>query len=217
MIGRVLFHRGKTLAAHKLLFCLNAGSFIAAIGLLYGSRAFLSNLYRIEDVTQTWLKLNQTDVHKGYVALFVPAVVISVVIWVGWHLLVSRKVLSELLRSYAGLAALALAPSYRLLGTYSRQGTYGWLLCASEVVLILLVMTLTLYTHYPQLSLPWWITAVIAMSHYVLWLRQFGTYFVFSGYDRAIVFLPVMGLASTLAWLCYIKQAGTEEIVMAPC
>jgi len=55
------------------------------------------------------------------------------------------------------------------------------------------------------------------MSHYVLWLRQFGTYFVFSGYDRAIVFLPVMGLASTLAWLCYIKQAGTEEIVMAPC
>ena len=107
MIGRVLFHRGKTLAAHKLLFCLNAGSFIAAIGLLYGSRAFVSNLYRIEDVTQTWLKLNQTDVHKGYVALFVPAVVISVVIWVGLHLLVSRKVLSELLRSYAGLAALA--------------------------------------------------------------------------------------------------------------
>ncbi|PYY01183.1 MAG: hypothetical protein DMG63_03950 [Acidobacteria bacterium] len=84
-------------------------------------------------------------------------------------------------------------------------------------MLILLVMTLTLYTHYPQLSLPWWITAVIAMSHYVLWLRQFGTYFFFSGYDRAIVFLPVMGLASTLAWLCYIKQAGTEEIVMAPC
>jgi hypothetical protein len=190
---------------HEALFSLNISLTIVALVFLY-SRPVTSALFRMDYSIHRFLHLQQTDLHYGNWAFFLPGTALALCIMISLHFARRAPLTREILRSAGGIAALCSLPAYWLCAMYSGNRRYGWnpfhAIQLYEAVLVLLCVVLYLGGEW---RVPWWGNLIMILLHYGFWFRQFGTEYLLTAYGGPITLAPIAGLSSTLAWILYVR------------
>jgi len=195
-------------SVHEIFFSINVGIAIMAALLLYGPRSLLGILIQLEMRVHHLLGMRQSDFVEMHVALFLPALVLGVLVWGGLRSL-SNSLASDILRSFAGVLALAITPMWWLGERYAVDRQYGWnpfqaLQVYEMIGIIIWVFSFSL-GKWPR---TFWVNLCIFLAHSGFWIWECGPYHVYiSNWQVA----PFVGLFSGLAWILYLRKFGVGE------
>lgn len=199
---------------HEATFSLNLALTLMAFFFLFNPRPLTSRLFRMDVAINRSLHiLNTADIPKdyftlGYFAFFLPAMGLALCLWALLRLFSRASLTEDILKAFGGIAAFAALPIYWLFAEYSASHRYGWnplrAIQFYELVVVLICVSLYLRRNWP---VPWWGNILIALLHYGFWSWQFGTYYILVGNGGPIIFLPLIGVVSALAWVLYIRHS----------
>jgi hypothetical protein len=194
------------------MLSLNLGLTLVAFLFLFNPRPVTSLLFRMDVAISRYLHiLNTAEVPKdyftsGYFAFFLPALGLALCFWILLRLFSRQQISREIPNTLGGIVALAASPIYWLLASYVAGLRYGWnpfrAIQVYELIAILICLSISLRWQ----RTPLWISILVVLLHYAFWFQQFGTYHVLRGNAGPIVLLPIVGLASALAWISYSAQ-----------
>lgn len=188
---------------HKILFSINVGIWIMAAVLLYGSRLLLGTLIQLETTVHHLFHMRQSDFIEMHIALFFPALVLAGLVWRGLRSL-SKSIAFEMLRSVAGVLALAMTPIWWLAERYAVDRQYGWnpfqALQLYEMVIIIIWVFLFSLGKWPR---AFWVNLCIFLAHSSFWIWECGPCRLYiSNWQIA----PFVGFCSGLAWILYLEK-----------
>jgi len=185
---------------------LNLALATVALVFLY-NHTLTSTLYRMDASINRLLHIRQTDLVWGYWALFLSGIVLALFIWVLLRMFSRTGSTWKILKSFAGIVAVAAIPFYWLCETYSASHRYGWnpLRAIQFYELVVVLICVSLYLRW-NLPIPLWGTVLGILLHFGFWFWQFGTYYIFIGNGGPLILLPTIGLGASLVWLLYIRR-----------
>lgn len=197
---------------HEAALSVNLAFALVAFAFLLDPRPVTSALFRMDRAIYRHLHLLPPGVRVmkdtytgGYFAFFIPAIALAVCSWLLLRTLSRTGLIRELLRSVAGIAALAMPPTWWLFDAYAAERRYGWTpLAASqfyEVLLVLALATLYLFRNRPNSE---WAVITVVVLHYGFWFWQSGPHPFFMGYGGPVA--PATGLCAGLAWVLYLRH-----------
>jgi hypothetical protein len=147
---------------------------------------------------------------QEYFAFFLPAIASAGCLWGLLRLCRRKSITNVLLRSVAGIIALAAAPAWWLCFMYSNSLKDEWITLAAgplfEVALVLALAMLHLLGHSRT---PDSVVAVAITLHFGFWFWQFGRHLFFMGYGGPVA--PAAGLSAALTWFYYTRRPRLSQ------
>jgi len=205
---------------HEAAFSVNLAFALVAYLFLLGPETVTSLLFRMDIVISRQLRLlpevtPPKDYYTAaYFAFFVPAIALAGCIWALLRLFSKLALMRAVLRSVAGVTALAASPAWWLLSTYSASARYGWTPFAAiqfyELILMLLYVVLYLSR---RLAVSAWVSITAFMVHNGFWFWQFGAIPFFMGYGGPVA--STVTFVAGVAWVLYLRQL--DHVSAAAC
>jgi hypothetical protein len=197
--------------ALEILFSINIA--FAGITLLFGSNPTISLLFaHLEVYINHLLGIRQTDFIRGYFECWIPSLLLALGIWIVLHVFQRTKITSELLKSVAAGAAIAICPSAIWIYAYERN---GWSLdwpyknILGELLLALICIWLFVNLRWAAAR---WIGAVSIVGHCLFWYwftggRFYGFEWGIPGYTGPYGF--IVGTSAMAVWGMYVRAVRT--------
>jgi hypothetical protein len=186
-------------------FVLNISLAVMATIFLY-ARTLTNRLFQVDALINRTLHIPQRDVVWGYWALFLPGALLAVCLWFTLKPILRSPFKAPSIRFVTGTATLTLIPLYWLCARFEQSHRKYWSPFHSiefyELVLVLLLIWLANYFGR-NTSIPLLVSIIGILLHYDFWFQKFGTYYIFAGNSGAIALIPIVGLASALAWVVH--------------
>lgn len=193
-------------------FSLNLAFLAMAFLFMSAPYTVIAYLNRVEFSINNLLRIRQTDLILGYWEFFLPAVVLTLCIWMPLRLSSHNRWTSEILRSVGGVTAVVGPPVYWLCGTYAANRRYGWnplhTIQLYEVLLVLIWLSLCLRGTWPLRA--WMI--LILFIHYGFWFWQFWPSLLtfFRGYGGSPSVTSIVGAGASMMWMFYMLHLERE-------
>jgi hypothetical protein len=197
---------------HEVAFSVNLAFALVALFFLLGPQSATSTLFRMNVAVYRYLHLlPDVRVPKdyytgGYFAFFLPATALAICVWALLRVLSRSELAHGLLRSVAGITALAASPAWWVWSTYLVGRRDGWSPFAAiqfyELALVLLCATLYLFGKW---GVPTWISIIILLLHNGFWFWQFGSAPFFMGYGGPVA--PTVSLCAVTTWVLYLQRS----------
>lgn len=196
--------------ANEIAFALNLGLFITAVFYSIPTRLpeRVLDLFSFLILSVDGL-LSTSQSANWYIGFFVPVVILAACIWLFVRFIRHTQAGGALLSSFAGIAALAVAPTWWLLASALGGHWWWWTIFSKiqfyEVVAALLCIFLYLAGRWsPSLR----VSAILVSMHWCFWLWQFRSLFrdLFADRGGAIALTPIVGLIASFVWMGYRER-----------
>lgn len=182
---------------------------IMAAVFLYGPRPVLQSLQTMEISIHHFLHMRQTDFIVGNIEFYLPGFVAALCIWGFLRLWSGTSLVRWILRSAAGIAALALAPTWWLCLMYSyvEAAARRYPLQTGQFYELILVLVCAFLYLGGRWLVPGWVGPLVVLAHGGFWIWQFRPYNYWAFFLKWEV-SPFMGLCASLIWLLYVRHLG---------
>ena len=199
-----------TIASHQVMYvheaflAINIGLAITAITFAMKISLLVTPLIKMEIYLNHMLHIKQWDFIRGYFAFYLPALIISALIWSLLRLSSRAKLTDQFLFWIAGPLILLAMPSYWLyLATkYSYWGLYGseiWRLGLSPFEPIVATTIIFAYLFLRQKISLWPLVPLFAL-HFLFWTMPIHAV----SFGPLGLVAPIAGFGASVAWAFYI-------------
>ena len=190
---------------YDVLMSTSAGIAVMATIFLCGPRSLILVFIRLEVGVHHFLHIRQTDFLEMHIALFAPATILALLIFLGLHS-ISSVLAHEMLALAGGILALTLAPLWWSAEMYAAEQRYGWnpfmTLSTYEVIVALGWLSLVFLGKFPRNL---WLNLCIFLMHSCFWIWRCGPYWGYI-YDWQVA--PFVSLCLGLVWMIYSQKFG---------
>jgi hypothetical protein len=192
-------------SCHEILFSLNLAFIITSLLYFYDffSRAFI----RVEVSSNALLGIRQTDLIRGYFAIWIPSILIAMGVWLLLRGFSRTKVVSILLFQSAGFVSLCGTAIF----WYYLNLKFGWVFDARfwagflELPVALVCVGLFLNRRF---RLPWFYGVLLLAAHFAFWFWILGNV-TLASYIGPMG--PIVGLCSSVAWAACVNVVSSPS------
>jgi len=196
----------------EALFSLHLAS-LGVATVSEASFAVFAALSRMEAGTKILLHVRQTDYVSGYIALWLPSVLVGLLIWIVLRISGRTRITQKFLGSLAGIITIVGPFALWVPNCEEASWPVGWIYGGAPFeTTAALVCALRFLSG--RWRVPSWAGLLLLASHYAFWyFARFAPNANPSGFCDPGAFVTPLGFCAATAWGIYVRRLREVEAV----